>query len=154
MGILKLCSVLCTARPYGDIQIVKHECVGDVQKRVGRYLRDLKKDKMLKDTDGKRPKVARRLTDASINKLQKYYGNAIRANVGNIEAMERACWAVFYHSCSHDGDPQHEYCLMGPDTWCSYIRAIYESRDLSHSRPPRIPSDLAPFVKVCWAKLC
>ena len=127
--------------------------MGHVQKRVGGYLRDLKKDKTLKDKDGKRPKFARRLTDANIDKLQKYYGNAIRANVGKIDAMERACWAVFYHSCSHDGEPRHEYCPEDPKTWCPYIRAKILGRNFSHAKP-RIPPDLAPFVKVCWEKLC
>ena len=153
-GDSKAIAALRDSRPYGETQVVKHECVGCVQKRVGGYLRDLKKDKMLKDADDERSKFSHRLIDASIDKLPKYYVNAIRANVGNVKAMEHACWVVFYHSYSHDGEPQHEYCPVGPDTWCPYIRAIYESRDLSHAKPPRILADLAPFVKVCWDKLC
>ena len=112
------------------------------------------RNKTLKHADGKHPKFARCLTATSIDKLQRYYGNAIRANVGNIEAMEHACWAVFYHSCSHNGDPHHEYYPKGADTSCSYIRVIYEGWDLSHVKPARIPSDLAQLVKFCWAKLC
>ena len=100
------------------------------------------------------PKFACHLTDASIDELQKYYGNVILANVGNVKAMKHACWHVFYHSCSHNGEPQHKYCHMDPDTWCPYICAIYEGGDLSHAKPPRIPPDLALFVKVCWDKLC
>ena len=117
-GNSKAFAALRDARPYGETQVVKHELVRHVQKRVGWYLRDLKKDKTLKDTDGERPKFAHRLTDASIDKLQKYYGNAICANVGKVKAMKRICRAIFYHSCSHDGEPQHEYCPMDPDTWC------------------------------------
>ena len=45
----------------------------------------------------------------NIDRLQQYYGNAICANVGHIDAMEHACWAVLYYSCSHDADPQYEY---------------------------------------------
>ena len=82
------------------------------------------KNKVLKDKDGKGPKFASRLTDAGIDKLQKYYGNAIGANVGDVKAMERSCWAVFHHSCFDDGERQHEYCPVGPNTWCPYIHAI------------------------------
>jgi hypothetical protein len=87
--------------------------------------------------------------------LQKYYGRNIRRNVGNLENMIQDCWACFYHSCSHDGDPQHDYCPTGPDTWCSYNRrALLCEEDLSHDRPPLIPPDLAPAIKGVWEKLC
>ena len=41
-----------------------------------------KKDKTMKDKDGNIQCSNRRLTDANINKLQNYYGKAIRANIG------------------------------------------------------------------------
>ena len=63
-------------------------CVGHVQKRVGKYLCDLKKDKTLKDEHGKRPVFNCCLTDANINKLPNYYSNAIRANVCNVESIK------------------------------------------------------------------
>lgn len=37
--------------PYPDKHVIKHECVGHDPKRVGKYVRELKKDKMLKDED-------------------------------------------------------------------------------------------------------
>ena len=63
-------ATLCNKRPYGDSQIIKHECVGHVQKCVGQYLCELKKDKSLKDEEGQCPRFARCLTDANIDKLQ------------------------------------------------------------------------------------
>ena len=62
----------------------------------------------MKDKDGNVQCANRRLTDANINKLQNYYGKAIRANIGN-ESTKQACWAVFYHSGSHDENQQHDY---------------------------------------------
>ena len=56
----------------------------------------IEKGKMLKDKDSNCPVFNRHLTDANINKLQTYYGNAICAFVGNVEAMKKACWAVLY----------------------------------------------------------
>ena len=59
---------------YGDIIVVKKECIGHVQKRVGTRLRKLKKS--VKGLGGKG-----RLTDSTIDKLQNYYGIALRSNV-------------------------------------------------------------------------
>ena len=42
-GDCKAFSAICTACPYGETQIIKYECVGYLQKRVGGYLCDLKK---------------------------------------------------------------------------------------------------------------
>ena len=45
-GDAKTHSTLCKAEPYGaGVPIVKHECVGHVQKRMGKQLRDLCKNK-------------------------------------------------------------------------------------------------------------
>ena len=60
---------------------MKKECVGHVQKRVGTALRNLKKEN--KGLGGKW-----KVTDALIDRLQNYYGIAIRSNVGNLEAMK------------------------------------------------------------------
>ena len=39
-------STLCKSEPYGaGVSIVKHECVGHVQKQMGKQLRDLRKNK-------------------------------------------------------------------------------------------------------------
>ena len=59
------------------VNIVKKECVGHVQKRVGTALRKLKKQKKGLAGRGK-------LTDAMIDRLQNYYGIAIRSNVGDL----------------------------------------------------------------------
>jgi hypothetical protein len=37
------------------------------------------------------------LTDALIDRLQNYYGIAIRSNVGNLEAMKKAIQASLMH---------------------------------------------------------
>ena len=155
-GDSKAYDVVSESQPYPGIQIVKHECVGHVQKRVGKQLHALKKDETLKYADGTRPIFNRRLTNANIAELQKCYGDAIRKNVGvgDSKAMIDACWAVFYHSCSTDENPRHHYCPDGKDSSCDYNRALAEGRVPSHSKPPRIPPDLVEFVADCWAELC
>ena len=63
-------------------QVVKLDCIGHVQKRMGTALRDLKKKTKGKLEDGKSVGgKGHRLSDKTIDKLQEYYGNAIRRNV-------------------------------------------------------------------------
>lgn len=75
--------------------------------------------------------------------------------MGDLKGMIEACWAVFHHSASHDGDLQHDFCPTGPDTWCKYNLAVLNQKeqDFTHKKPD-IPEDLAPYVKNEWRKLC
>lgn len=61
-----------------------------------------------------------RLTDALMKKLQRYYGKAIRSNVGNATAMKRAVMAIFYHSVSTNENPLHFMCPAGSTSWCKF----------------------------------
>ena len=91
-------------------RVSKLESIGHVQKRMGTHLRQLRK-KQPKLKDGKSVKVSKhRLTDKTLDKIQTYYGNAIRANVKPgtltpqeqnelIEVMQKAILAVLYHTC-------------------------------------------------------
>ncbi|KAK7104241.1 hypothetical protein V1264_018995 [Littorina saxatilis] len=92
------------SKPYGEEKLVeKLECVGHVQKRMGNRLRSLKKrNKGQVLSDGKPIGGQRRLTDAVCDKLQTYYGNAIRGNKGDLVEMRKAVWAVFFHKGSTD----------------------------------------------------
>ena len=62
------------------VKVVKRECVGHVQKRVGNRIR--KKKKLVRGLGGKG-----KLTENMIDRLQNYYGIAIRSNKGNIEGV-------------------------------------------------------------------
>ncbi|GFX88736.1 uncharacterized protein TNCV_1557811 [Trichonephila clavipes] len=71
-GDTKTFNALSENKPYGDDYLIqKIECVGHVQKRMGR------------------------LTDSLIDKLAHYYGNAIRCNSTSVKEMRKAIWAVF-----------------------------------------------------------
>ncbi len=104
---------------YGDEhQVKKSECTGHVQKRCGTGLRKLlQKSKGLKLADG-RPLGGRgRLTLPRVDALQNFYGNAIKSNKGDPEAMAREIWAGLLH-CSDP--PDHSKCPDGPDSWCRF----------------------------------
>ena len=130
-------NAVAQAKPYGpDVKLEKEECVGNVQKRVGSRLRALKKEwcgKVLED--GLRISGCGRLTDEMIDRLQFYFGHAIRNNSNDLQAMAKAIYAGLCHRYSTDTGPRHEYCPPGPDSWCGWqkvkagVQESYEHHD-------------------------
>ena len=65
----KTFACLTELKPYGeDVEIIKHECVGYVQKRMGTALRKLK-NSGIEDENGQLVKFKERLTDNVITAL-------------------------------------------------------------------------------------
>jgi len=95
--------------------VVKSECVGHVQKRMGSRLRNVRKAKKLGGKD--------KLTETLIKKLSTYYGLVIRRNVNSAQDMKKAIMATFYHMISTDENPRHENCPTGSDSWCQWQQA-------------------------------
>ena len=113
------------SKKFGDDYIVnKEECVGHVQKRLGTNLREYKrKGKGQKLSDGKGIGGAGRLTDKVIDKMQNYYGKAIRDNKGDLEGMKRSISAIFKHMIRDESLPlesQHSMCPQNKNTWCKF----------------------------------
>ena len=92
-----------------DISIRK-ECIGHYQKRVGTRLRKAKKvNKGLKG-----------LPDWMIDKLQNYFGIALRANTGTSpNKMGEAIWASFLHVASSEKNNFHSLCEKGQQVGAS-----------------------------------
>ena len=125
-------------KPYLDHNIVKEECIGHVQKRVGARLGTYKaqyKGKLL--SDKKKFSGTGRCTNKLMNTLQNY-GMIIRTNVENLYGMKNCIAAIVFH-CSafylkEDGEyvtddngkkvkyneKRHQYCPRTADTWCKY----------------------------------
>ncbi|GFY14864.1 uncharacterized protein TNCV_234141 [Trichonephila clavipes] len=121
------------SKPYKDVNIEKLECVGHVEKRMGTRLRALKlKLKGKKLEDKKSLGDRNRWTDAEIDKLQRYYGLAIRNNSGNLSPMKQAIWAIFFHKISTDLNPHHGLCPLGDDSWCEYNRSKLKGDAYEH----------------------
>lgn len=116
-GDSKTYSAIVATAPYGNpINIIKKECIGHVQKRMGNRLRACKnKNKGHRGRD--------KLTGKMIDKLSIYYGLAIRRNCDSKDKMKEAIWTTFYHYSSTDEKPQHKKCPEGSDSWCSWQRA-------------------------------
>ena len=92
------------------IEMENKECIGHVQKRVGTALHKLKQENPGKG----------KLTDSQIDKLQNYYGIAIRSNVGNLAGMKKAIHASLMHCASTEQRPLHDHCPTGSASWCRY----------------------------------
>jgi hypothetical protein len=126
------------AKPYGDdVNIKKLECKGHIQKRVGCRLSTLKqncKAIKLKLSDGKGIGRRGRLTDAQFDLLQKYYGLAIRRNVGSLKEMKKTIWAIYFHKLSTDKNPRHELCPKGAESWCGYQKSLVTKEVYNHRK--------------------
>ena len=55
------------------------------------------------------------LTDSVINKLQNYYGMAIRSNVNDLQRMKSTVAAVLFHVAPTDAKPWPDQCPDGAD---------------------------------------
>ena len=150
MGTLIHIKKVCDSKPYGEKNIEKLECVGHVQKRVGTRLRNLKKQTKEALSDGKKLGGKGRLTDASIDKLQSYYGNAIRENKNDIVKMRAAIWAVYFHKGSSDEKPVHSFCNV---TWCPYLKARAENKNYIHKSHNYLPAAVMEAIKPVWKDL-
>ena len=85
-------------------EVKRLQCVGHVQKHLGTALRKLKKE--VKGLGGKG-----KLTKELIEKLQKYYGIAIRTNAGDVHKMKEAINASLFHCLATANTPHmHVYC--------------------------------------------
>ena len=131
---------------YGDVEVQKLECVGHVQKQLGSLLRSLKK--RLETTpleDGKPAGGRGRLTENRIDKLQVYFGKAIRQNTHSIRAMQTAVMAIWHHDKSTDDNPDHDLWPEGENSWCGFQRDIAKgTSDYIHKNP--IPEAVANVI--------
>ena len=139
-------------KPYGETEVEKLSCVGHVQKWMGASLRRLKKQSgKRKLRDGKTIGGRGRLTDKLIDNFQNYYGSAIRSNLGDLKAMQNAVMVILFHSSSTDKKPQHQYCPVGPNSWCGWQRdRANHTTDYKHKRsalPVAVKREVLPTFK-------
>ena len=138
----------------------KLECVGHVQKRLGTRLCRLRtnlKGKVL--SDGGKISGKGRLTDKIINKIQNYFGMAIRQNSaaswdGDNEkalyGMKKSVLAVLWH-CTHipDGNTRHQFCPRSNDSWCVY----WQNKEKQYKSSVNLPLSIHNEVKLIFMDL-
>ncbi|KAJ4449305.1 hypothetical protein ANN_00703 [Periplaneta americana] len=100
---------------YGDSHpIEKEDCVNHVVKRNGTALCQLIISETKKGTN-LGSKRAGSLMKNMVEKVQKYYGKAIRSNKDPAQ-MKTAIYAILDHYRSPDENPQHKKCPIGEDS--------------------------------------
>ena len=130
------------SKPYGEQGVVKEECVGHVQQRLGKNLRDLKQRLTgQKLADGKQIGRDGRLTLGLMNSLQNYYAITIRENTGDVQALYKAIWASYCHRGSSDEKPVHQFCPPGLTSWCKWQR-----HEAGHPEPYKHHDPIPPAV--------
>ncbi|GFU41003.1 uncharacterized protein TNCV_4645761 [Trichonephila clavipes] len=110
---------------YGLNSVTKFECIGHVQKRVGSRLRKLK-------TKTKALSGKSKLIDNFIDRLQNYYGIAVRSNVGNLTAMQQNGRADIHFEWS---PPFLSRLDKGVESHLRIVIRVIEIRGLGLSHP-------------------
>ncbi|CAH2100863.1 unnamed protein product [Euphydryas editha] len=65
--------------------------------------------------------------------------------------MKDAIMATYYHMCSTDDEPRHEYCPSGSDSWCKWRKseALGENpKKIKHPAPlhPDVQTHIKPII--------
>ena len=146
------------------ITVKKQECVGHVQKRVGNRLRGMKRkrkeDKMaeMKENEPNKKKTKKTkdpldyLTYSVIDKLQNYYGIAVRANANDLEVMKKAIRGTLFHVSSSDDNHNHSQCPTGDTSWCKYNRD-HATGESTHKHGPGLPVETRKLILPLYADL-
>ena len=138
---------------YDDIKVEKIDCVGHVQKRMGKHLLKLKADTKGKLGDGKTIGGKDSLTETKIEQLQRYYGLAIRQMsrqsqrqqaevelVGYTMKKKRITATLGHNVQTNTLQTQHRYCPPGANSWCKW------QQDKATGTKTYKPDSLLPLV--------
>ena len=138
------------SKPHSGVTLKKAECVGHVQKRVGKRLRDIRdkhKGKIIivKGKNSKGIGGMGKLPEKAINSLQNYYGMAIRSSK-DLYSMKKAVAAVVHH-CSDAKTPEdrHKYCPQGDESWCGFVRN--KGKGKVYKPKISLPAEIRDIVK-------
>ena len=106
----------------------------------------------MKCVKGEKQKAKSRLNDSVIDKLQNYFGIALRSKVGNVKEMQSAIRASMFHIASSDDSNYHIYCPKTSDSWCQYSRDLVNETNL-YKCGADISLDVISAIKPIYADL-
>ena len=138
-------SFVSVKNTYNDITVKKMECVGHVQKRVGCRLRNLKKRNKGFGGRGK-------LTNSTIDRLQNYYGIALRQNINNLSKMKKAIHATLLHVASSEKNNWHTHFPDGPESWCRFKQDQATGKS-TYKSGPGLPLNVLVALKTIYNDL-
>ena len=94
----------------------------------------------------------KRLTDEIIDRLQNYFGIAIRTNIGGLSGMKSAIAAVLFHVASTKEKPWHVHCPDGEASWCGFKSDIAIGTTL-YKHGAGLPMDVIKHVEPVFEEL-
>ena len=126
-GDSKAYDAVVEASVYGkDFVVEKEDCINHVSKRMGTALRNLvTTSRAQKESITGKGK----LTQKKMEKIQNYYGRAIKDCGDDITTMKSRIFAILFHLCSSDDHPKHVHCPPGERSWCFWQRAVAEGKE-------------------------
>eukprot|EP00794_Sanderia_malayensis_P001640 gene1640-1818_t len=102
-----------------------------------------------------RTAIAEQGLGLELNKMQNYYGNAIRSNKGNLEGMKTSIQAILKHMVQDDIlslEDQHSLCPKETSTWCKFWKEkLYKTA--TYSGKNRLPSVFRNLVQPLFDRL-
>ena len=109
-----VCQALKNAPKCHSYEVKMKECVGHIQKCIGTTLREYKrKMKGIRLADEKSVSGKGCLTNAMINRIQKYFGQCIKNNKGNLQGIQNGILTILKHMIQYDSislADQHANC--------------------------------------------
>ncbi|GFU56082.1 uncharacterized protein TNCV_3405441 [Trichonephila clavipes] len=131
---------------YGKDSVTKYECIGHVQKRVGARLCKLKSKN--KNLSGKG-----KLTDSFIDRLQNYYGIAVRSNVETYPVFSK----MLLQLCFIAHQVSRNRCMGSvpseKDSWCYYQRALSCGKK-PNEKYKGLSNEVLNTIKPTYLELC
>ncbi|GFW79683.1 uncharacterized protein TNCV_4361091 [Trichonephila clavipes] len=94
-----------------------------------------------------------KLTDSFIDRLQNYYGIAVRSNVGNLSGLQQNVIAALFHCSSSVEKPMHGQCPIGKDSWCYYQRALSCGKK-PNEKYKGLSNEVLNTIKPTYLELC
>ena len=92
------------------------------------------------------------LTNAMIDKLQNYYGIAIRGNSSDLKGMKSAIHANLFHWACWKRRNLHQHCPDRPESWCRFKKD--QANGTSHYAPgPDLPDELLHLLNQYFLRL-
>ena len=138
----------CLEKFGEEYNVKKEECLGHVQKRMGKALLELVRTlRGQKLADGKSVGGKDRLTKRAIDRIQNNYGSAIRSSVGDAQVMYNAIWAVFKHTIDPKLSLEEQHDLCPRKGWCRF----WLNKD-TYKQTHRLPPVYIELLKPIFCK--
>ncbi|GFW83736.1 uncharacterized protein TNCV_668491 [Trichonephila clavipes] len=88
-----------------------------------------------------------------IDRLQNYYGIAVRRNVRNLSGLQQNVIAALFHCSSSVEKPMHGQCPIGKDSWCYYQRALSCGKK-PNEKYKGLSNEVLNTIKPTYLELC